>query len=272
MARRAAKTVLAPILTDRTYSYVQALSMARDIRSGALTEAEIALIPRAVEPGDAVLDIGANYGMWVYPLSRAVGRRGRVWAFEPVPFTVSTLRKVTSLLRLQNVEVVAKGCADHAGTVAFDVPVQGNGAISGGQAHIAERDDARPGRERHARWTTTKQIMCEVVAVDDIVPEAAPVSLIKLDIEGAELAALRGCERVIGRCKPLVVCEINAWFLEGLQLAPQDVTSFFFERDYDIFRWADGMLARVDHAKISAGNFVFLDPTTRSLSGLYKRP
>ncbi len=183
-ARRVAKRVLAPALNDRTYSYLQAVSMARDIRSGALCEDEIDLIPRFVQPGDTVIDVGANYGMWTYPLSRAVGDAGRVWAFEPVPFTVATLRKVASLLRLKNTEIVPKACGEQRGELQFDVPLQGNGAISGGQAHVAARNDARPGWERHARCSASKQITCEVVRIDDVVPESDSVSLMKLDIEG----------------------------------------------------------------------------------------
>ena len=263
-ARRAAKRVLAPVLTENTYSYIQAISMARDIRSGAFTEAETDLIPRIVAPGDTVVDIGANYGMWVYPLSRAVGAHGRVWAFEPIPFTVATLRKVARLLRLKNVEIVARGCADVAGTIAFDVPVQDNGAISGGQAHFAARDDARPGRERHARWTDSKQVMCDVVAVDDVVPDAARVSLIKLDIEGAELAALRGCERTIDRNHPVIVCEINPWFLDGLQLRVEDLTSFFAERDYGVYRYGGGSLTPVQAADVDEGNYVCVSRTRQS--------
>ena len=265
--RRATKRVLAPLLNERAYSYIQAVSMARDIRSGALTEPEVELIPSLVNPGDSVLDIGANYGMWVYPLSRAVGADGRVWAFEPIPFTVSTLRKVTALLRLKNVEIVPKGCASETGKIAFDVPVQNNGAISGGQAHFASRNDARPGREQHARWHDSQEVTCEVVAIDEVVPEAAPVSLIKLDIEGAELLALRGCDRLLTRNRPTIVCEINPWFLEGLGLHVSDMSGFLSAKGYGIYRWNNRRFESVEDRDIEEGNYVFVHLERSDLLG-----
>lgn len=258
--RRAIKRVLAPVLNEEMYSVVQAISMARDIRTGHLTEDELQVIPQFVKPGDTALDIGANYGMWTYALSRAVGPLGRVWAFEPIPFTVSTLRKVTGLLRLKNVEIVPQGCGEMADTVEFDVPVQDNGAFSAGQAHVATRDDERPGRERHARWGQSKRIHCGVVAADDVVPESASVTFIKLDIEGAELSALRGCERIIGSHHPIIVCEINPWYLEGLKLTVEDLISFLSERDYRLCSWQGGSLVATDPDNIAEGNYIFVHP------------
>jgi FkbM family methyltransferase len=257
-ARRAVKRALAPILNERVYSYVQAISMARDIRSGAFTEPEIELIPRVVKPGDTVLDVGANYGMWVYPLSRAVGSSGRVLAFEPIPFTATTLRKVTALLRLKNVEVISKGCAETRGAVTFAVPVQDNGAISGGQAHFAARDDTRPGGDRHARWKRTRQVQCEVVSIDDVVRNGARISLIKLDIEGAELSALYGCERTIKTHKPTIVCEINPWFLEGLGVTPGQLIDYLADKGYEVFRYSAGQLIPANQNEIDDANYVFV--------------
>lgn len=84
-----------------------------------------------------MLDIGANYGLYTYHLSRAVGPSGRVYAFEPVPFTSATLRLVSRILHLGNVELIPKGCGDRAAKVPFTLPIQASGAISAGLAHIA---------------------------------------------------------------------------------------------------------------------------------------
>ena len=67
---------------------------ALDIRRGRWTEPELRLIPHVVRPGESAVDVGANYGLWSYHLARAVGRRGSVVAFEPVPQTFRALRRV----------------------------------------------------------------------------------------------------------------------------------------------------------------------------------
>ena len=170
--RRAAKRLLRPLLTDHFYGTVQALTVARDIRAGTFAEPEMQIVPSAVLPGECAIDIGANLGMYLPTLSRAVGAHGRVYAFEPIPYTVATLRRVVKLLRLTNVEVNAQGCSQASGTISFRVPLQDSGALMTGQAHTAARDDDHPGREQQVRWERTRSIDADVIALDDRFPGA----------------------------------------------------------------------------------------------------
>jgi FkbM family methyltransferase len=237
--------------------------MARDIRSGTLTEPELDLIPHAVNAGDLVLDIGANYGMWTAPLSRAVREKGRVYAFEPIPFTVNTLKTVVKLLRLRNVEIVSKACGEESGTVQFTLPVQDSGAISAGQAHFATRDDERQGKENHVHWQGVREVECEVVALDEFLPEVEELTFLKLDIEGAEIFACRGAQKLIAEHMPTIVCEINRWFLEGYGLSVDELLRFFQERGYSPYRYrkATARLEEVrDSASVVEDNYVFVHP------------
>lgn len=254
------KSALAPVLNDRTYGVVQAVSKAIDIRKGSSAEPELDLIRFAVRPGDTVLDLGANYGYYTYPLSRAVGPSGRVYAFEPVPFTYSTLVLVTRLLGLRNVSLVEKGCSDSAGVVEFDVPVQKSGAVSAGQAHIGTRNDDRAGADAQVRWERSKRVRCEVVALDDYLPPLNEVSLIKCDIEGAELLAFRGAVRLIEQHVPSVICEINPWFLDGFGLRLEDLLGFFTSRGYSLYQYTSKMLVRPAVSEIVEDNYVFIHP------------
>src|SRR5882762_496967 len=107
--RRVTKKVLHSFLGDSSYKYFQAISKAKDIRNGSWSEPELDLIPFAVKPGDTALDLSANFGLYSYHLSRALGDKGHTFAFEPVPFTFDTLRLVARILRFQNVTLVEKG-------------------------------------------------------------------------------------------------------------------------------------------------------------------
>ena len=125
--RRTLKRVLRPLSNEGVYRYFQGAAMAWDIRSGSFSEPELDVLPFVVSSGDTVLDIGANYGLYSYHLSRTVGKTGRVFAFEPIPFTNRTLRVVARLLRIRNLEIIPKGCGDRAGEVSFSVPVRHRG-------------------------------------------------------------------------------------------------------------------------------------------------
>jgi len=237
LLRRALKATLRPLLTESTYSYLQGLAKVVDIRRGKWYEPELDLLSVAVRSGDHVLDLGANYGLYTYHLSRAVGATGHVYAFEPLPFTHRTLALVTRLLGLRNVTIVPKGCSDVTGTAVFRLPIQKSGAPGAGQAHMGRRNDERPGSEAQVRWDRTTKVECEVVALDDYLPRLENLSLIKSDIEGAELLAFRGAVRTIERHHPSVICEINPWFLDGFGLRLHDLVAFFTDRGYGLYRY-----------------------------------
>ena len=263
-ARRLVKKALYPVLNEHTYQYLQAASKAWDIRSGKWTEPEVELLPLAVRPGDTALDIGANFGLYCHHLSRVIGS-GRVYAFEPVPFTFSTLKLVARLLRFRpGVELIEKGCSDRGGTITFTVPVQASGAVAAGQAYIGGRDDDREGKEGQVRWEGTRDVTCEVVALDEFLPSVERLSLVKCDVEGAELMAFRGAERLIGEHLPTVICEINPWFLEGFQIRLEELLGFFFSRGYKLYHYRGAgrrRLTEVRPEEVVEDNYVFVHPS-----------
>jgi len=266
-ARRAIKRTLAPLVDTKPYHWLRSLAMGWDIRTGAWSEPELDLIRHVVRPGDSVIDIGANYGLYTYHLSRAVGPRGKVFAFEPIPLTCKGLRSTIGALRLRNVEVHEKGCQDKAGTVAFAVPLQENGAMISGTVHLAERVNDRPGRERHARFEKTREINCDCIVIDDFLPPLDNISFIKCDTEGADYFALRGAHRLIERNLPVVVAEINPWFLEGFGIKLGDFVGMFGEMGYKVYRYVDGRLIRTPVERIEEDNWVFVHDERRKLVG-----
>jgi FkbM family methyltransferase len=258
------KRLLAPVLGEGTYSVLQAVAMGWDIRTGAWSEPELELLPIGLRPGETAIDIGANYGLYAYHMSRAVGPRGKVYSFEPIPFTARTFRLVQRGLRFgRNVELVNKGCGENAGRVSFSVPVLANGAISAGQVHMG-RDDERSGKDKYVRYDT-KSVECDVVKLDDFLPEdARDVAMIKCDIEGADLFAMRGGRRTIEKHHPTVIIEITPWFLEGFGLEVGDVTSFFAKLGYALYRYEGGRLHPATTEQVVEDNWIFLHPSRRS--------
>ena len=61
---------------------------------------EIFWIKSILNSGDIAIDVGANYGLYTYNLSKAVGDNGFVYAFEPTPYTFSCLTRIIKLFRL----------------------------------------------------------------------------------------------------------------------------------------------------------------------------
>ena len=254
--RGAAKRVFWRLLPRAAYQRLLAYSKARDFTSGRFREPELDLIEPLVRPGDTAVDVGANHGMWTLALSAAAGQSGRVYSFEPVPFTFGVLSAVAQRGAMANVTLVNKGCSDREATMEMTVPLQRSGSSDDLQAHLAQR---RPQGSEEVGESV--EVSCEMTTLDTALAGVEGVSLLKLDIEGAELLALRGAADLIARERPAIVCEVDAEFLEGFGQQPRDVVDFLGRWGYEPHRYdvASRQLERVgEPARIGHANVVFL--------------
>ncbi len=148
---------------------------------------------RTIAPGAVVWDAGAHIGFFTLLAARLAGPEGRVVAFEPVA---------------ENAAVIDDAAARSGLTERIEVRQQALGAVSGrerllvvgesGWSHLASRGNV-------ADVTATRDV--EVVAPDDV-PGPAP-DVIKLDIEGSEVEALRGAQRLLREVRPVLVIELH---------------------------------------------------------------
>jgi FkbM family methyltransferase len=140
------------------------------------------------------LDVGANIGL--YTLSLAARHPSlRVVAFEPVPRVAEALRRNVSLNGLANVTVCSAAVSDRNGTDLLYVPPGGVPL----EATLLE--GLRIG-------TTPVEVTAVTIdkAVNDL--ELPVVDLVKIDVEGCELAVLQGAARTIADHHPTIVCEV----------------------------------------------------------------
>src|ERR1700722_7449705 len=158
-------------------------------------------------PGDIVCDIGANKGSFVYWLSRWCGD-GRVIAFEPQPELAGRLAEVCRALKLRNVTVEAKAVFSHSGRQDLFVPFGHQPRAS--LTHLAVEAE---------NFTT---LSVPLVSLDDYFAATDRVTLLKIDVEGAEFGVFKGAERILRQHAPLLVFEC-----ENRHLAPGTVDQVF---------------------------------------------
>lgn len=151
-----------------------------------------------LKPGDTCVDMGANIGHMTIVAATRVGEGGRVIAFEPSPAEFRELTANIELNSLRNVEALAMAVTDMSGVVAFHLAGEGLGLYNSIGIPFRSSD--------------IRVIEVPSVPLDDILRERGmeDVALVKMDVEGGELAALRGGERCFGRpSSPVVVCEFS---------------------------------------------------------------
>ena len=162
---------------------------------------EIASVLRSLDPGDVTVDAGAHKGAYTYWMRRAVGERGRVFAFEPQPRLAAYLKAVGASLGWENVIVRECALAYRVGLGTLRVPRVGSSqgaALSEGTA--GQNDLAMPVR---------------LATLDDELAGAGRVALLKVDVEGHELAVFRGAARVLAEDAPIVLFECEQRHLRG---------------------------------------------------------
>jgi FkbM family methyltransferase len=140
--------------------------------------------------GDTLYDLGASIGFFTLIAAKIVGPTGRVWAFEPLPDSVTRLRKNLDLNAFQNVTVVPCAVSDHSGSGRMV-----------GIANRARLDVAETEESANVSVTTIDAWRSET--------DAAPPTVIKIDVEGAEIDVLRGAEETIAESLPLLLIEVH---------------------------------------------------------------
>jgi FkbM family methyltransferase len=162
---------------------------------------------RAAE-GGVIVDAGANIGLYTVVCARAAGRRGRVIALEPGQTTFAKLSRTCTRLGLSNVTLLPVAAGEAEG-VARLVDL-GRGLDV--QRHIARAGDDSPG------------IAVTIRRLDDVCgADADAVTFMKLDVEGHELAALRGAARILANGRAHVIVEFNPSALARYLGSPREL-------------------------------------------------
>lgn len=132
----------------------------------------------SIRPGDVVFDIGAGIGTEALPFSRMVGASGKVVAVEAHPATYAKLERVCRLNDLRNVELF------HAAVMDSNEPVT-----------ISDLD----AEEYLVNKIGTDGVQVPAVTIPDLVAKLQldRIDLLKMNIEGAEVPALRGARDVL---------------------------------------------------------------------------
>lgn len=177
----------------RTQQKLKRAHFARQIRSGRFVSPEPEYQQRGkwVQSGDWAIDVGANVGHYTIPLSRLVGARGRVLAFEPVPETFELLTANIAAAGLRNVSLFNAAVSDHSATATMSIPKFQSGLTNYYRAALTLAADD---------WSVL------TLSVDSVLPPQ-PVALIKIDVEGHELQALTGMQKLLARDHPRLIIE-----------------------------------------------------------------
>lgn len=216
---------------------------------GSYETDETAMFLRLAEGVDVVFDIGANIGWFSLNTAKRNGPSTAIYAFEPIPATYNQLVRNVELNGLESVHPHNFGFSDENSPKTFFYYPQGSGNAS--TADLSGRDEV-------------EEVLCSVRTLDDYSQETGILpSLIKCDVEGAELLVFKGGAETIAKALPIVFTEMLRKWAEKFGYSPNDIIEWFTALGYGCFTVQGPRLkrfVRMDADTIET-NFFFLHET-----------
>jgi FkbM family methyltransferase len=206
---------------------------------------ELAILRRLVQPGDLVLDVGANVGWYTRTLSHLVGPTGHVIAIEPVPSTAWLLRQNVRTFGWSNVSVVSGAVSNACGTVTVRVPT-----VGGYDDIYGPSVDAVSGRGYRVPMHT----------LDSLVAGRA-VGFVKIDVEGHEWPVIQGAPATLRASGPALLIELTRNPVLRVGSGSQRLAQALAAEGYAPYWSREGRLASWQvHEWPPSSNFLFLRP------------
>jgi FkbM family methyltransferase len=226
------------------------LLMLLDAGPGGLEPGTRRILTKFLSPGMTFVDVGAHIGLLTLAGARAVGPTGKVLAIEPAPTAFEALRRTIAVSGLAgSVKAIRQAIGAHSERRTFYVrDVLGRSSLS------------PSGSDSEA---SIDEIEVELSPLDNLLQVGERVDLVKIDVEGAELAVLAGMTRIIAENPYLVIiAEFSHPHLRARQIAPQCWFASFRNQGFEplVIDESSGKCRPVDLgelAKIESVNILF---------------
>lgn len=169
-------------------------------------EDEIKFVRQVLKPGQQVIDIGANYGVYTLSMAMRVGPSGQCWCFEPATTTANCLQAGIQANGFRHVVLERSALSSHVGQAQLTLNVNSelNELVFGGTSTV-----------------TTETV--PMVTLDECLARYGwkEIHFMKVDAEGQESNILKGGKRFMAELSPLVQYEIKAGTALHLELAQE---------------------------------------------------
>lgn len=194
------------------------------VRSGYYEPETVALFERFLRPGMVALDVGGHIGQYTLVASRLVGPGGQVHSFEPDPETFAWLQHNCELNGLANVRTNRIALSDSSGTQTF---------------YFATTHDIGANSLAEPLNFSGRKAEVACLPLDEYLRERgiARVHLVKMDVEGAEMAVLAGGERLFSSPeRPILIMEFEEKRQRAFGRSCREMGRWLVERGYDLYR------------------------------------
>lgn len=224
-------------LGQEIFTDLRQLHLGFAIATGNFEPDETAFIKNFIRPGHRIIDAGANIGYYSLMFASLTGNAGCVYAFEPL---AENFVKLQAALRRNNLDNVVRvftvGLADAGGECDI---AYGEGTLNIGGAHIVPSPVAAVPGECRER--------IRLASLDELLPSER-IDFVKMDVEGSEWLVIRGAAKLLKRCHPVMLIEINEPQLRAVSgVTPEFFIDGLCALGYEVYQiGGGGNLMRLD--------------------------
>lgn len=237
------------ILPHSTVQFIKKRHYLRLLSSSSFEkDPELRVFRHLVKPGDTVIDIGANVGVYSKILSELVGPNGRVYSIEPFPSTYEILCYIVKKLNLDNVEPINVAVSDSEAVVTMVLPHDSSGAETHYRASVV-RDYADEGKSEIAN--------VKAITIDaGFLSISGTISFIKCDVERHELACIKGAAKFLAQSHAAWLIEVSGE-PDDTNSAAHNLFKTLHDRGYSAW-WYDSSKLRKYLPGDKSTNYFFL--------------
>jgi FkbM family methyltransferase len=190
---------------------------------------DTAVLSQLLGEGDTFVDVGANHGAFSIVACQLVGSSGRVVAVEAQPRLAEAVRRSLAANAECAHEVHQFAVSDCEGEIDLLIPTRSSGRSGVFPAHSA----------RHAHHS----VRVPMHRFDEVVDWRCfgESTVLKLDVEGSELAFLKGARRMLESLFPTLFMEINPASMRAARTDLRALTDLLSEIGYRRYRELDGL-------------------------------
>lgn len=190
--------------------------LTREVYHPLLTD----LVKKEVKEGDVVLDIGAHIGYFTLIFAKLVGKKGKVFAFEPEPNNFELLRKNVETNGYKNVVLVQRAVSNKNEKNKLYLSKDCSGM------HKIKNSG-------HSRYF----IQMKTIKLDDYFKNYdGNIDFIKMDIEGAEAWALEGMSLLLARSKKVkIITEFYPLAFKEFNIKSKEFLNFFIKHGFKFY-------------------------------------
>jgi len=224
------KQILFSLVGEKIYDYLRVFFRVQKVKIGCsdFNDPMIKFQKKLISECNIVFDIGSDRGYFSYRYSQMVGRKGKVYSFEPIKRTFDLQKRYLRYLKVKNVKMFNTAISNIQGLVKIIAPKIGN--LVATSCAFIKTNDHDENNKNYIYYNVKAQRLDHIFFQEKL----NHIDFIKIDVEGSELFVLQGA-KVILKSEPIIFMEMINRHFRKYDYSAIDIFNFMNKLSFEPF-------------------------------------